>query len=145
MPDRSARSSDSSKEAQAASWASRRRKRLRQTLIAIGAALVLVATVAGVGGALLVQRYEGAVGRDDLLAPHARSGRGVVGGPMNLLLIGSDKGTGNPGAGERSDTIIVARLSKAKDKAYLISVPRDLLVDIPPMPSVNFGGHKDKI
>jgi LCP family protein required for cell wall assembly len=145
MPDRSARSSDSSKEAQAASWASRRRKRLRQTLIAIGATLVLVATVAGVGGALLVQRYEGSVGRDDLLDPHARSGRGVVDGPMNLLLIGSDKRSGNPDAGERSDTIIVAHLSKAKDKAYLISVPRDLLVDIPPMPSVNFAGEKDKI
>lgn len=114
-------------------------------MIAVGAALVLVATVAGVTGAFLVHRYEHAVGRDNLLDPNARSGQAAVSGPLNLLLIGSDKRDGNPSAGERSDTIIVAHLTKSMDKAYLISVPRDLLVDIPPMPSLNFTGDRTKI
>ncbi len=134
MPDRSTRYGDSPNQVPdqvpATDWASRRRKRLRQTLIAIGAALVLVATVMGVGGAFLIQRYDRAVGRDDLIAPNARSARGGVTGPLNLLLIGSTGATAIRDAGDTIRTIIVAHLPKAMDKAYLVSVPRDLLVDI---------------
>jgi LCP family protein required for cell wall assembly len=122
-----------------------RRTRLRQTLIVVGSGLLVLAAILGIGGTILVHRYENAVGRGNLLDPGARTGSGSVTGPLNLLLIGSDQRAGNPDAGERSDTIIVAHVNRALNKAYLVSVPRDLLVDIPPMPSVNFTGDKTKI
>jgi LCP family protein required for cell wall assembly len=138
-------SADSSEGAGIVGRPRRRSNRLRRTLIILGATIVLVATAVGVGGALLIQRYDHAVSRGELLAPGSRSHNASVSGPLNLLLIGSDKRVGNPDAGERSDTIIVAHVSRALNKVYLISVPRDLLVDIPPMPSINFAGDTTKI
>ena len=118
---------------------------MRRAFIGIGVALVVVATMVGIGGVLLVQRYNQAVNRDVLLDPGARSQHANVTGPLNLLLIGSDLRNSDPDAGERSDTIIVAHVTKAMNKVYLVSVPRDLLVDIPPVPSLNFGGVTGKI
>ncbi len=50
--------------------------------------------------------------------------------PMNILLIGSDKSTvaGDPG---RSDTQILVRLDPATKSISMLSLPRDLLVNIP--------------
>jgi LCP family protein required for cell wall assembly len=96
----------------------------------------------------LTARYTGAVHQGDLLAPDARrSGVAVsaLAGPLNFLLIGSDARASNPGMGARSDTIIIVHVPAALDRAYLISVPRDLRVDIPPMPSTNFAGQLTKI
>ena len=50
---------------------------------------------------------------------------------MNYVLLGSDsRDPGDAGAG-RSDSIMVVHLNKAHDKAYIISFPRDMCVDIP--------------
>lgn len=125
--------------------ASRRRSRVRRTVLVVSGALVLVLVLLGIGGAVLLRSYDSAVNRDVLLAPSARVAHGSVHGPLNLLLIGSDQRVGNPDAGERSDTIIVAHVPRTMDHVFLISVPRDLLVTIPPMPSVNFGGDTTKI
>lgn len=47
----------------------------------------------------------------------------------NFLLMGSDDRS--DGGGGRSDTLMVLHLNAAHDKAYLISFPRDMWVDIP--------------
>lgn len=60
----------------------------------------------------------------------------VTGMGDNYLIIGSDARPGDTFS--RSDVIIVAHVTKAKDKVYLIHFPRDLYVDIP-------GRGKDKI
>ncbi|MBU4142442.1 LCP family protein, partial [Patescibacteria group bacterium] len=49
--------------------------------------------------------------------------------PVNFLLLGAP-GLGNDGA-DLTDTILLARLDEAKNKIYLFSLPRDLLVKIP--------------
>ena len=49
--------------------------------------------------------------------------------PVNILLLGRP-GNGYSG-GNLTDTIILAHLTPAKEKAILISLPRDLLVKIP--------------
>lgn len=51
-------------------------------------------------------------------------------GTTNLLLIGLDRRPGERGLG-RPDTIVVAALSKETNHLGLISIPRDLYVDIP--------------
>jgi LCP family protein required for cell wall assembly len=107
----------------------------------------------GAGGTLaaerfLTARYSSSVHRDNLIAPGARhgdtSGSSLV-GPLNFLLVGSDARAKNPGAGARSDTIIIVHVPATLDRAYLISIPRDLRVNIPAMPDVDFGGRLDKI
>ena len=64
---------------------------------------------------------------------------------MNLLLVGSDNRAGltkeqirelwvggtEVAAGARSDTMILVHISKARDRAVIISLPRDSLVTIP--------------
>ena len=57
----------------------------------------------------------------------------------NYLLVGSDSraqgdpntGDGSADIGQRSDTIMVLRYDKASGDASLLSIPRDLWVDIP--------------
>jgi LCP family protein required for cell wall assembly len=129
-------SADPSDEAQTV----HRPDRLRRTLIGVGASVVLVLALMGVAGALLIRRYDHAVIRDSLLAPGARMPKTSTSGSLNLLLIGSDFRSGNPDAGQRSDTIILAHVPRT-----MISVPRDLLVTIPPMPSIGFDGDTTKI
>lgn len=97
---------------------------------------------------LLTARFASALHRDQLLAPDARRDGGKVTGlpgPLNFLLIGSDARVSNPGMGARSDTIIIVHIPATMDRAYLISIPRDLRVDIPPMPARNFYGQLAKI
>lgn len=64
---------------------------------------------------------------------------------VNYLLVGSDTregltkaelkalrvGSTTTAAGQRSDTILLVHISKARDKAVIISLPRDTLVTIP--------------
>jgi LCP family protein required for cell wall assembly len=52
-------------------------------------------------------------------------------GTLNYVLLGSDsRDPGNEGNG-RSDTIMVVHLNAKRTKAYIISFPRDMYVDIP--------------
>jgi polyisoprenyl-teichoic acid--peptidoglycan teichoic acid transferase len=52
-------------------------------------------------------------------------------GTLNYVLLGSDsRDPGNEGNG-RSDTILVVHLNAKRDKAYIISFPRDMWVDVP--------------
>lgn len=58
-------------------------------------------------------------------------------GTLDYVLLGSDSRDTNAGDG-RSDSIMVVHLDKDRNKAYIISFPRDMYVDIP-------GHGKDKI
>jgi LCP family protein required for cell wall assembly len=119
-------------------------------LVIIGAVLFVVPL--GLIGTekFLSARYSSAVHKGDLLAPGARSGAGgthltSLHGPLNYLLIGSDARMKNPGMGARSDTIIIVHIPATLDRAYMVSIPRDLRVDIPADPDRNFGGGVNKI
>jgi LCP family protein required for cell wall assembly len=119
---------------------------LPRILIAVGLSLAVLVGLVALGGTLLIQRLESAFTRDTLLAPDARAGdHGAVAGPMNFLLIGSDYRDTNPDNGQRSDTIIIAHVDQALDHVYLVSIPRDLQVDIPSDPSQGFAGATAKI
>jgi LCP family protein required for cell wall assembly len=123
-----------------------RRSGVRRAVLAGATTLALLIGLAGIGGVFLVRRYNNAIGKDTLLAPGARSGsQGSVKGPLNFLLIGSDERVDNPDAGRRSDTVMIAHISRSLDRVQLISIPRDLRVDIPPEPSMNFAGDTAKI
>ena len=102
-----------------------------------------------IAAAALAHRYNGAVNHADLLAPGSRATPGTgpvrITGPLNYLLLGSDQRPNDTVDGERSDTIIILHVPATMDRAYLISIPRDLRVHIPADPDLDFRGSTEKI
>jgi LCP family protein required for cell wall assembly len=106
------------------------------------ASVVVLALTTGLGVAFLYRHLNGNL---EVLDPSAqlsnRPDKVAVEGPrepINLLVMGSDtrEGEGNnidglTGGGERSDTTILLHVSADRERAYGISIPRDLLVDRP--------------
>jgi LCP family protein required for cell wall assembly len=111
----------------------------------VGIALVLIALAADLGLRGVTERYDRSVTKEILLDPIARRERGPVGGPLNYLLVGSDQRSAATQSDQRADTILIAHVPAGMNRVYLISVPRDLLVEIPPSPSAGYGGGSDKI
>lgn len=93
---------------------------------------------------MLTNRYDRTVARELLLDPAARRDRTVVSGPLNYLLVGSDQRPNSTNPEQRSDTILIVHVPAGRHRAYLISVPRDLLVAIPARPG-GYPGGNDKI
>ncbi|MEU1752051.1 LCP family protein [Micromonospora matsumotoense] len=105
---------------------------------------MLLAGLAVVGVRLLAHRYDRTVSREQLLAPDARQARTELDTGLNYLVVGSDRRPGAQGSDQRSDTILIVHVPPGLRQAYLISVPRDLLVAIPP-DGAGYGGGQDKI
>jgi LCP family protein required for cell wall assembly len=91
----------------------------------------------------LSNRYDRAVIKEQLLDPAARQRRTDLSGALNYLLVGSDHRAGANAEDQRSDSILIVHVPAGMRQAYLISIPRDLLVAIPPAPG--WGGGQDKI
>ncbi|MFF8973312.1 LCP family protein [Streptomyces sp. NPDC014995] len=71
---------------------------------------------------------------------------------INILLIGTDKrtGSGNEGYGDsgsvgHADTTILLHVSKDRTNATALSIPRDLLVDVPDCPTTQEDGSSKVI
>ncbi|MFG2882531.1 LCP family protein [Streptomyces sp. NPDC048297] len=119
----------------------RRHRRRWSGRAALGAAALLVA--AGAGGWAVYVKLSGNITADEAAARElARYERerptALVRGAQNILLIGSDTraGDGNQRYGrdlgtERSDTAILLHLAANRHSATAVSLPRDLMVDIP--------------
>lgn len=124
------------------------RRRGRRIALVTGLVLLLVALL-GAGAVLLyAQDLDGNMARTDAfegLSPAERPEK-VVSGSHNILLLGSDsrdpEGTEGP---YRADTIILMHLPSDKDGAYLISIPRDLWVYVPPNADGSQGDQEAKI
>ncbi|WP_410811930.1 LCP family protein [Micromonospora sp. 067-2] len=66
-------------------------------------------------------------------------------GPLNLLLVGVDTRVSSPGWEPHADAVLVLHVPKGLGRAYLFSLPRDLLVDIPAFPKADYKGGKTKL
>ncbi|MGW7525536.1 LCP family protein [Streptomyces sp. NPDC054783] len=119
----------------------RRRRRRWAKVTALGTA-VLLAAAAGTGWALYAKLSANITADDAAARELARYERErpseLVRGAQNILLIGSDTraGEGNSAYGrdlgtERSDTTILLHLAADRRSATAVSLPRDLMVDIP--------------
>ncbi|MFC7708299.1 LCP family protein [Micromonospora lupini] len=103
----------------------------------------MLAGLALVGLKTLTHRYDRTVTKEQLLDEDARTDRTDLDGPLNYLLIGTDRRAGSSEPDQRSDTILIVHVPAGRREAYLVSIPRDLLVAIPP--ANGFGGGPDKI
>jgi anionic cell wall polymer biosynthesis LytR-Cps2A-Psr (LCP) family protein len=65
----------------------------------------------------------------------------TIDGAINVLLLGMDERTGPEAEGAiRADSIIIVHIPATHDRAFLVSLPRDAEVAIPPFPATNFAG-----
>ncbi|MGW0827002.1 LCP family protein [Streptomyces sp. NPDC002845] len=120
----------------------RRRRRWRWVRWVLGGAALVVAGAVG-GGWVAYQKLDGNITSDttaaDELARYEKERpTPLVRGAQNILLIGSDtrSGHGNGKYGrdsgtERSDTTILLHLAADRRSATAVSIPRDLMVDVP--------------
>ncbi|WP_442792088.1 LCP family protein [Micromonospora sp. NBC_01796] len=143
--DRKADSSSSGGSGRGRAKRVRRTARWPKVLLGIGIGLVLIAVVAGLGLRGVTQRYDNSVAKELLLDPAARRDRAAGNGPLNYLLVGSDRRAATAQSDQRADTILIVHIPAGLNRAYLISVPRDLLVEIPPSPANAYPGGSDKI
>ncbi|MEX1659699.1 LCP family protein [Streptomyces pseudovenezuelae] len=119
------------------------RRRRRRRLAGAGVGVGVFALAAGGAGWAVYAKLDGNITADDAAAAElARYEKerptSLVKGAQNILLIGSDSrsGDGNARYGrdsgtERSDTTILLHLSAGRRTATAVSLPRDLMVDVP--------------
>jgi LCP family protein required for cell wall assembly len=118
----------------------KRRKGRIVARIALGLLVAILWVSAGGLGTywVLTDRYEGMVAKEDILtdvpmAPPPPAGESA---PLNYLILGTDTRTeeavtGLDATGSRSDTIMIAHISKDRKNAFLFSIPRDSYVNVP--------------
>ncbi len=121
--------------------------RWRRRLLVVLAITVGLLLVAGAGVAYYASQLQSAITSnlqhdaqlpEESLRPAPDEPAPDGAAPIDVVLMGSDsRDEGNLEAG-RSDTLMVAHLSGDRQKAYLISFPRDMWVEIP-------GHGQDKI
>jgi LCP family protein required for cell wall assembly len=115
-------------------------------MVILGALLMVASGGAIVGSETLMSRLTGSIGQDNLLNDAGGvAGRDAIDGPIDMLLVGVDERPDNPGDPIRADSIIIVHINAAHNQAYLVSIPRDLMVDIPAYKKTGFTGGRDKI
>lgn len=117
--------------------------------------LVTVASLSGVAAAkyLLgqltsnIEITSSVLSGDTGKAKDAASAGKLPTGAIDLLLLGLDTRAGWDKSGllSRPDTIIILHISASHDQAYMISIPRDTVVQIPADPTLGFNGDTAKI
>ncbi|MET8827717.1 LCP family protein [Streptomyces sp. NPDC004610] len=113
-----------------------KKNRAKKALVWTGGTMAFVLVAAGVGGYLYLRHLEGNVSTTDV--GDAGSSSFSKDEAFNILLLGTDKrtGEGNDGYGDtgsegHADTTILLHVSKDRTNATALSIPRDLIVDIP--------------
>ncbi|MET8571987.1 LCP family protein [Streptomyces sp. NPDC004783] len=117
----------------------------RKILMWTGGTTAFVILVTGVGGYLYLKHLEGNVSTTDVGS--AGSSSFSKDEAFNILIIGTDKrtGAGNEGYGDagsvgHADTNILLHVAKDRSNATALSIPRDMIVDIPDCPTTQEDG-----
>lgn len=112
------------------------KSRKKKALLWTGGVMAFVVVGTSIGAYVLYQQLNGNI--DSIDVGDAGSKSVVTDGPMNILVIGTDKrtGKGNEGYGDKgseghADTNILFHVSEDRTNATAMSIPRDLVTDIP--------------
>lgn len=130
----------------------------RRVAVATAVAAVVLALVVVAAGAVAIislnGRYE--VPSADLFgagtaSPSARPSPtppppgAEITGPLNLLLVGIDPRPSQPAWQPHADAVLILHVPERLDRAYLFSLPRDLILEIPAFPPADFGGGTHRL
>ncbi len=99
---------------------------------AVGAVIVIAftATTTAVAGLLQFKQLTGYIGLTRSI-PHANVVIPNPGNPQTIMIIGSDHRAGEPFSAAHTDTMMLMRLDPNSSTINVLSVPRDLKVQIP--------------
>jgi LCP family protein required for cell wall assembly len=115
--------------------------------VILGAILMMGAGAGIVGSKWIISSATGAVSQDDLLGGTKKSaaeGGNSLDGPIDLLLMGVDARKRWAVDDIHADTIIVLHIPASHDQAYLVSIPRDTEVQVPPFEKSRYPGGTAK-
>ncbi|MFF1422476.1 LCP family protein [Streptomyces sp. NPDC058280] len=119
----------------------------KKALLWTGGVSAFVLVGASVGGYLVYDHFNGNIATIDVQG--AGSGGFKKDQPVNILVIGTDKrtGSGNEGYGDKNsvghaDTTFLFHVSKDRTNATALSIPRDLITDIPDCETKTSEGDK---
>ncbi|MEZ3181540.1 LCP family protein [Streptomyces pimonensis] len=122
-----------------------KKSRGRKVLLWIGGTTAFAVLATGVGGYLYLKHLEGNVTTTDV--GDAGSSSFKKDEAFNILIVGTDKrtGAGNEGYGDagsagHADTTILLHVAKDRSNATALSIPRDMIVDIPDCPTTQEDG-----
>ncbi|MGW8887890.1 LCP family glycopolymer transferase [Streptomyces sp. NPDC055749] len=108
----------------------------KKALLWTGGVMAFVVVAGSTGAYALYQKFNGNL--DTIDVGDAGSKSVTADGPLNILIIGTDKrtGEGNEGYGDKgstghADTNILFHVSEDRTNATAMSIPRDLMTDIP--------------
>ncbi len=111
--------------------------RRKKALIWTGGVTAFLVVGASVGGYLLYQHFNGNLNSVDI-GDAGNKDVVTANAPLNILVIGTDKrtGKGNEGYGDKgstghADTNILFHVSEDRTNATALSIPRDLVTNIP--------------
>ncbi|MFE7116369.1 LCP family protein [Streptomyces sp. NPDC057654] len=106
----------------------------KKALTWTGGVLAFLLVGGSVTGYLVYQHFNNNIDKVDVGVNNAA----VVDGPVNILVIGTDKrdGKGNKGYGDdgsvgHADTTLLFHVSEDRSNATALSIPRDMITDIP--------------
>jgi LCP family protein required for cell wall assembly len=109
-------------------------------LLMLGTGTVLVAVE------LVLNRVSGAITQGDLFGGEEPENYGEdIDGPLNILLAGLDTRPSRPDETPRADAVMVIHVDRTLGRGWMVSIPRDTLVEIPPEPTIGYLGGTDRI
>uniref|UniRef100_A0AAU3H7Y5 LCP family protein n=1 Tax=Streptomyces sp. NBC_01401 TaxID=2903854 RepID=A0AAU3H7Y5_9ACTN len=127
-----------------------KKSRKKKALVWTGGVLAFLLVGTGTAGYLVYQHFNGNI--TALSTDGAGTGGFSKDRAINVLVIGTDKrtGEGNEGYGDagsvgHADTNILFHVSKDRTNATALSIPRDLITDIPNCPTTLENGEKKDI
>ncbi|MFF4756392.1 LCP family protein [Streptomyces sp. NPDC002514] len=117
-----------------------KKAKAKKALIWTGGSLAFVLVAVSAAGYLYIRHLNGNI--TSVSDDGASTGGFRTDQAINILLIGTDKrtGSGNEGYGDagsvgHADTNILLHVSKDRSNATALSIPRDLIVDVPDCPT----------
>ncbi len=117
----------------------------KRILLWTGGSLALIVLAASTAGYLYLEHLNGNI--QSVPDDGASTGGFRKDKAINILVIGTDKrtGTGNEGYGDKgskghADTNVLLHVAKDRSNATALSIPRDLIVDIPDCPTTQEDG-----
>ncbi|WP_343241852.1 MULTISPECIES: LCP family protein [unclassified Streptomyces] len=116
-----------------------RKSRKKKALVWTAATVGFVLVAGSIGGYLVYQHFNNNITTVDV--GDAGNKNVTADGPVNILVIGTDsreglgKEYGDAGSVGHADTTILFHVSKDRTNATALSIPRDLITDIPDCPT----------
>ncbi|RPK41539.1 LCP family protein [Streptomyces sp. ADI93-02] len=127
-----------------------RKSRRKKALLWTGGVMAFVVVAGSAGAYALYRKFNGNLATVDV--GDAGSKSVAADGPLNILIIGTDKrtGEGNEGYGDKgstghADTNILFHVSADRTNATAMSIPRDLITDVPDCTTKQADGSEKSI